>query len=506
MLDDGRVTSREIVEDLHRRADEVEPRVNAFAHQFRERALKEADERDQERTSGTLRGPLHGLPVSIKESIDTAGVATTCGVRARRDTRPAENAVVVQLALEQGAILLGKTNVPQTLLTPFETTNELFGTTNNPWNLGRAPGGSTGGEGAAIAAGTSVLGVGTDVGGSIRSPSALCGIYGLKPTVGRWSNVGSQGVTPGQDFIRPQMGPMGRSTDDLILFMQALDIPAHYARDRRAPPVPFRDPGTVHTDKLTVGYFDDDGYLTPAASVQRAVEEAAGMLADAGIEVVRVRPPNVHENLEVFFAGMSADGLHTLLEHLGGEPLIQPLRTVARANRAPKHARNGLSKVARMMGETRTADLLDALGEKRTHEVWSLVSRRNRIRTEEMAFWDREGIDVLLTPTLATPAVPHGLSHDFTVAFANLARYNLLDQPAGVVPITRVRVDETRREDPRDRIEKRAAEVEAQSVGLPVGVQVVGRPWQEPEVLAVMKVLELHARGRDGYPHVPVSP
>ena len=159
-----------------------------------------------------------------------------------------------------------------------------------------------------------------------------------------------------------------------------------------------------------------------------------------------------------------------------------------------------------MMGETRTAELLDALGEKRTHQMWALADRRNRIRHEEMTFWDREGIDLLLTPALATPAVPHGMSHDFTVGFANLARYNLLDQPAGIVPITRVRVDETRRESPQDRVEKRAAEIESQSVGLPVSIQVVGQPWEEPEVLAMMRLLEGLARKRDGYPRVPVTP
>ncbi len=506
LLSEGHVTSREIVEDLHRRADEVEPRVNAFAHQFRERSLDDADQRDHDRSAGRPLGALHGIPVTIKESVDTTGVATTCGFQARRDDRPDTNAVVVQLAVEQGAIVMGKTNVPQSLLAPFECANALFGTTNNPWNLGRAPGGSSGGEGAALASGTSVLGVGTDVGGSIRTPAALCGVYGLKPTAGRWSNQGSRGSLPGQELIRPQIGPMGRCTDDLILFMKALDRPEHYARDRSIPPVPFADPDAIDPQTLSVGYYDDDGYLTPAASVRRAVEEAASLLADAGVAVKRVRPPNVFENLDTYFRAMSGDGLHTLLAALDGEPFAQAIRSVGLVGRAPKHVRAGLAHVARMMGETRTADLLDALGAKPTHAMWALADRRNELKREEMSFWDREGVDILLTPTLATPAVPHGLSHDFTVAFANMARYNLLDQPCGVVPITRVRVDETRRDNPRDRVEKRAAEIEAQSVGLPVAVQIVGRPWQEPEVLAMMRLLEGRARERDGYPNVPVAP
>ncbi len=506
LLDAGTVSSQEIVEDLHRRADEVEPRVNAYAHEFRSAALAAAQRCDEARARGEAKGALHGLPISVKESVDTAGVPTTLGMKAREGTPAPQDAVVVKLALEQGAVILGKTNVPQTLLAPLETTNEVFGTTNNPWNLGRGPGGSSGGEGAAIACGTSVLGVGTDVGGSIRSPAALCGVYGIKPTAFRWSNRGSAGVIPGQEFIRPQIGPMGRSTDDLILFMRALDSPAHAQLDRNVPPVPFADPDRIDASTLRVGYYDDDGYLTPAASVQRAVAEAAEMLESDNVSVKRVRPPNVAEIVDIYFRAMSADGLDTVVDALGGEAFVQPLRTVAMAGRAPKHARRGLAKVARVMGETRMAGVLEALGEKQVKELWALAARRTAIRHEEMSFWDREGIDVLITPALVTPAVPHGTSHDFTLAFVNLARYNLLDMPAGVVPISRVRVDETRRPNPSDRIEKRAAEVEAQSVGLPLSVQLVARPWHEAPLLAMMKRLEGLARAGDGYPQTPVTP
>ncbi len=507
MLDAKRVSSREIVEDLHRRADEVEPRVNAFAHEFRQAALDAADACDKARANDDSNlGPLHGLPVSIKESVDTAGVPTTLGMKARQGANATQDAVVVKLTLEAGAFVLGKTNVPQTLLAPLETTNEVFGTTNNPWNLGRGPGGSSGGEGAAIAAGTSVLGVGTDVGGSIRSPAALCGVYGIKPTVGRWSNRGSAGVIPGQEFIQPQIGPMGRSTDDLILYMRALAGPKHIECDRSMPPVPFVDPDEIDVPKLRIGFYDDDGYLTPAASVQRAVTEAAGLLQDAGLSVTRVRPPNVEEIVEMFFKALSGVGMDTVVEAMDGEAFIQPLRTVARAGRAPKRVRAGLAKVARMMGETRMAGVLSSLGEKRTGELWKLAARRNAIRHEEMAFWDREQVDVIITPALVTPAVPHGTSHDFTLAFVNLARYNLLDLPAGVVPISRVRVDETRRPNPSDRVEKRAAEIEAQSVGLPLGVQLVARPRSEGVLLAAMRKLEELARAKGSYPNVPVTP
>ncbi|MCA9615130.1 MAG: amidase [Myxococcales bacterium] len=504
LLARGEVRSVEIVEALHARSDEVEPKVGAFAHQLRKQALADAKAADEARARGESKGPLAGLPITIKENVDIEGMPSTIGMRARSGKVAGEDAVVVRLLREAGAVVLGKTNVPQTLLAPMESTNALFGTTHNPWRHGHGPGGSSGGEGAAIASGQSIFGIGTDIGGSIRVPASFCGICGLKPTRHRWSNLGSQGVLRGQELVQSQIGPMARTVDDLALLMRVLDTPKHTPHDPRVPPVPFGEPGTIDPTKLRFGYYEDDGFLTPAASVRRAVREAVALLEAAGCEVVRFTPPNVEEIVAIYFRGVSADGTATLLEALDGEPFAPPLKTVGRLAKMPTQARKALATAMGLMGEHRVQLLVDALGEKRVKDFWALCARRGDLQIEEERAWDLARVDVVLAPAFATTAAPIGMSHDFTLGFASAARYNLLDRPAGVVPVTRVRPDETQRTATRDRIDKRAAEIEAASAGLPVGVQLVGRPWREAELLAAMRLLQEKAGAREDYPATPV--
>jgi fatty acid amide hydrolase len=418
---------------------------------------------------------------------------------------PEQDAVLVKVAREAGAIVLAKTNVPQTLLSPMETTNALFGTTRNPFHLDHAPGGSSGGEGAALASGTSVLGIGTDIGGSIRSPAAFCGVAGLKPTVHRWSNRGSNGVMPGQEAIRSQTGPLARTAEDVALLFGAVDPLRQAMLDPAVPPLPAEDPSAVDLSKLRVGVYDDDGFLTPCATVRRAVRMAADALERAGAEVIPYQPPHTEEMTFLYFALMGADGFATLRDGLAGEPTIDPLKTVYRISQLPDTARRALGLAARTMGERRVANLLSRTGEKRVQALWGLTARRTQLVHAEMAAWDQQALDAVLCPAQVTPACPHGMSHDFTMSISYVARANLLNLPAGVVPVTRVRPDETQRDKPRDRIEKRAALIEAQGAGLPVGVQVMGRAWREATVLRVMQAIEGGVRTDAGFPRTPVD-
>ena len=506
LLEAGDVSSEEIVKALHERADEVEPKVGAYAHQLRKEALEAARARDTERQAGDAVGMLHGLPISVKESIETAGLASTLGMRARLGKIATTDAVTVQVAKREGAIVLGKTNVPQSLLAPLETTNALFGTTKNPWSLAHAVGGSSGGEGAALASGTSPLGIGTDIGGSIRSPAVLCGVVGLKPGQDRWSNVGAASAIPGQEFVRAQTGPFARSVRDLALFMRAMDPRKQAVHDPRVAPLPFGDPADVDVTTMRVGYYEEDGLFTPAASVRRAIRETVTLLEKAGVEVQRFEPPNVEAIAYAYFEGITADGSETLFQALEDEPFIQPLRTLGRLARMPRRARLGLAKALRLMGEERVPNMLEALGEKRVMDFWAAIRRRNEHRQQEADAWRRQGLDAVIAPALVTPAPPHNESHDFTFSFINLARYNYLNLPAGVVPTTRVRPDEVNRTGVRDRLDKRAASIEAKSVGLPVGVQVVGRPWEEHRLVALMAKIEELVKDSPLRPKTPVDP
>jgi len=505
-LDRGELTSLEIVDALYERSAAVDPKVNAFVHRFHDQARARAREADSARDRGESLGPLHGLPVSVKENIDTKGVPSTLGMKARLGSAAKEDAVTVRLAREAGAIILGKTNVPQTLLSPKETTNFIWGTTNNPWSLSHGPGGSSGGEGAAVASGQSCLGIGTDIGGSIRFPAGFCGVAGIKPTLDRWSNIGSRTAIIGQEVIRSQIGPIARTTADVAFFLRALDSTKHAPHDPSVPPLPIGDPAEVDVSKLRIGFFEDDGFFSPAASVRRAVAEARRTLEDAGAELVPYRPPNAEAAVYLFFAAVSSDGGKTLDVALDGEEIIAPLKLVRAGAKMNPRVRAMAAKAARLLGEERAAKLLDAVGEKSVAELWSITGRRRQYQLDEHAAWQKAGIDALLCPLHPTPAVPQGMSKDFTLAFGYAARYNLLNLPAGVVPVTRARADETDRPERGDRLDKRAAAVQEQSEGLPVPVQVVGPTYREDTVLAVMQVIEEGARKSDEFPWTPVDP
>jgi fatty acid amide hydrolase len=504
-LDAKTLSSREIIEALYARADAVDPSLHALVHRFRDTALAAADNADEARAKGIDYGPLHGLPVTVKESLDTRGTATTLGVRARQ-RRPAEDdAVVVKVLRQAGAIVIGKTNISQTLLFN-ESDNPIWGATENPFKAGRVPGGSSGGEAAAVAAGLSPLGVGTDIGGSIRVPCHYCGVAGLKPTVDRWSMVGSVGAIGGQESIRSQCGPLARTVEDLAFAMRSADGPAHHALDPFVPPLPTRDPMQVDLRGLRVGYYESDGFLTPSQAVMRGVREAAEHLRAQGATVVPFPPPRAVELLYLYFAVLSADGGRTLERFLEGDevvPQMSLLRTVAKL---PGAARKVAAAYMASQGEARVERLLAVVHEKRVSDLWSWVKLRGQYRAEVLAAWDHAQLDAVLCPPHATVALAHGQSKDFSLGGCYAMRYNTLNFPAGVVPVTRVRPDETRRPPATDRLERTMVEVDHDSAGLPVGVQVAGRPYQEDVVLAVMAAVERGARSRSEFPVTPVDP
>ena len=248
------VSSVEIVRALITRRDAVGRRTNAIVVTMDESALAAAAASDARRARGERLGALEGLPITIKENVDVAGTPGTLGVESRRAYRAKEDAVTVRLLREAGAIAIGKTNVPQTLIA-IETTNHVYGTTNNPWAHERTPGGSSGGEAAALASGQSVLGVGTDIGGSVRIPAAYTALVTIKPTLHRWSNRGSIGLLAGQEIVRSQICPMARSVDDVMLLFGAIDTPLHARLDPECPPLPMGDPAAVDVANLRIGVY-----------------------------------------------------------------------------------------------------------------------------------------------------------------------------------------------------------------------------------------------------------
>ncbi len=501
----GERTAQEVVEAFIRRIEEVNPRLNAVVVERFEQARAEAAEADARQARAEPLGPLHGVPVTLKECFDLAGTPTTGGVPRLAGHRAEADGPLVTRLRRAGAVILGKTNVPEVLLY-IETDNPVYGRTNNPWRLDRAPGGSSGGEGALLAAGGSALGLGTDIGGSIRLPAHSCGVCGIKPTSGRLTTLGTfdEYLCPGQEAILDQPGPLARRVEDLGLALRVLAAPGQPKIDPAVPPVPLGDPASVDVAGLRVGYYTDDGFFRPAPALRRAVEEAAAALRARGAHVEAFAPPDVRRAMQLYLGLLAADGGACLKALLGKGRHDRRIRDVVRLSALPGSLHPPLAVLLQGVGQGYLAAYLRWMRRRSTGGFWKLVAARTQYRARFLAALDAGGFDAVLCPPSAHPALTHGSSYFLSGVASYTMLYNLLGMPAGVVPATRVRQgEESDRPPSRDVVERAARKVEQGSAGLPVGVEVAARHWREDVVLAVMAALEEHFRAGPEYPVQP---
>src|SRR5579864_1780585 len=282
----------ELAEAHLAKIERLNPKLNAFVHVDPERVRRQAREAEAAVMSGHLLGPLHGVPISIKSSIDVAGMKCEVGTRLRVGFVATQDAPLVERLRRARAIILGVTNTPE-LLMAWETDNLLYGRTNSPWDLERTPGGSSGGEAAAIASGMSAGGVGSDGGGSIRVPAHFSGICGLKPTSGRIPSTGHFPPSGGPFALLGVVGPMARTVADLKILFAVMQGPDD--GDTFAAPVPLRWPNDSEARQLRIGYFEDDGRTPVTAEIRNSVRTAAEALSRAGFQVEPFRPEGLEE-------------------------------------------------------------------------------------------------------------------------------------------------------------------------------------------------------------------
>jgi amidase len=435
----------ELVESHLTRIQELNPRLNAFVQIDAEGVRRQARAAEGAVRIGEKLGPLHGVPISIKSAIEVAGLRCESGSRLRAGIVAARDAPLVSRLRQAGAIILGVTNTPE-LLMAWETDNLLYGRTNSPWDPERTPGGSSGGEAAAIAAGMSAGGVGSDGGGSIRVPAHFSGICGLKPTPGRIPATGHFPVSAGPFALIGVVGPMARTATDLkVLFevMQGSDD-----GDPSAAPVPVRWPEEDALKRLRIGYFEDDGRTPVTAETRAAVRTAAEALQRAGFQVEPFRP----EGLEL------ARQLWWKIFGVAGGMLLGPMMNGHEAEIGPllKQFSSWVAAEPSHTGES----LLD---------TWV---QRDLVRMKIFAQMRR--YPVLLCPAAAIPAFRHGerswqiegKTVQYLDAWSYTEWFNLLGTPAVVVPVGK------------------------SLEGLPIGVQIVARPWEEEIVLSVAEALE----------------
>jgi amidase len=336
------VSSAEVVQAHLERIEAVNPRINALVKVLADQARTAAIEADRKVASGGPLGPLHGVPFTVKENIDVAGLPTTWGVRALANAVVNQDAPVVERMRAAGGIVIARTNLPDMALR-IHTDSSLHGLTRNPWNLGRTTGGSSGGEAAALATGMSPIGLGNDIGGSLRNPANACGIASIRPSAGR---VPDAGFVPDKD--RPLVvqlmnvqGPMARRVADVRLGLQII-MGAH-PRDPWSIDAPFAGGALPRPLRVAVLPAPPGGTVDPAIS--DAVRRAADALANAGYDPVEVCPPRYEEAIEVwarFIMGDYASVLGELRPMMGADGLaflnefnksVPPLETTAAMSR-----------------------------------------------------------------------------------------------------------------------------------------------------------------------------
>ena len=441
----GELSPVELLEAHLARIDELNPRLNAFVQvdvepARREARLAEAAVRNREKL-----GPLHGVPLSIKSSLQVAGLPWESGTKLRAGTVAERDAPLVTRLRQAGAIILGVTNAPE-LLMAWETDNLLYGRTNNPWDPSRTPGGSSGGEAAAIASGMSAGGVGSDGGGSIRVPAHFSGICGLKPTPGRVPATGHFPESVGPFALLGVVGPLARNIGDLKVMFELLQGPDD--GDPSAAPVALRWPGKDELSRVRVGYFEDDARTPVTPETRAAVRTAAEALRRAGFQVEAFRPQGLELARQLWWKLFgTAGGMMLGSVTKGHEDELSPILKEFSSWVAAEPAHTGQS-------------LLD---------TWI---ERDVVRMQ--VFAQMQDYPVLLCPVASIPAFRHGerswqvegKTVKYLDAWSYTEWFNLLGMPAVSVPVGK------------------------SPEGLPIGVQIAACPWQEELVISEAAALE----------------
>ncbi len=442
LLRSGAVSISELAEAHIGQIERLNPQLNAFADFDAERVRARARVLQE---SKDARGPLHGLPVTVKSSIATAGFRCEIGSLLNKGDVAREDAVVVARLRAAGALILGTTNCPEFLMA-YETANLLHGRTNNPWDMERSPGGSSGGESAAIAAGMSAAGLGSDSGGSVRAPAHFTGICSLKPTPGRIPGRGHLPPCVGPFSTLGAVGPMARTIDDVSLLFRTLA--GQDREDPASPPVALRTVslGELHTN--AIGFFEDDGIMPITPETRAAVQAAASALREAGFRVEPFRLRTLEPLRKLWWTFFVQCGA------MFYEPAIRGKR-----EQLSPIFREFLS-IAEEAGPLTATELLDAWAEMDVLRSKTLEAMRAH--------------PVLLCPVASLPAFRHGertWSIDgCDVKYLDAMRYtqwfNVLGAPAAVMPVGR------------------------SPEGLPIGVQVVARPFEDEVVLGVASIVD----------------
>ncbi len=487
---DKEISSKETVQYFIDRIEEINPSLNAVVVKRYKEALSEAENIDKQIAVGNGIGKLQGLPFTIKECLDLEGTPSTFGVPHRINDIPDHTDPYISKLLDEGGIVLGKTNVAQLLLY-YESNNPVYGVTNNPYNPLFSSGGSSGGEAAIISAGGSPVGIGTDIGGSVRIPAAFCGIKSIKPTSWRTTDH-SRFVKPMRHSPIPSVtGVLGNYTDDLEMMLEIMNAQAmHERKDVR----PLGKMNEVEVDKLKVGYFLSDGLFETMPAVKRAILETVTKLKSQGVNVIEWRPPLLSKAEELFFNVMSMDHSYLFTENLGKDKPTMQAAGVIMLSKASPLLVSMLAFFTKLFGQKYLHRIISYSGGKGDAFRKKLEMELENYRQtfiQQMNNTDIGELDAIISPVCALPGYLHNTADKLVVGGTYASMYNVLGFPAGVMNVTKVKPEEAvGRKTTSDASSKEVAKAESKSAGLPLPVQIAAKPWREDIVLALMKSLE----------------
>jgi amidase len=479
-------TAVDVTTAFYKRAIVAHQLVNCLTEIFVDRALARAAELDDYlKNTGKVVGPLHGLPISLKDQLCIKGLETTIGYVSWIGQYADKNAVLVDVLIECGAVPFVRTNVPQTLAWP-ETFNNVFGRTTNPYNRSLTSGGSSGGEGALIALKGSPLGVGSDLGGSIRIPSAFCGLYGLRPSYGRVPRYGTRDTLQGQDSVLPVLGPMTNSVAGVKIFMKAVVNAKPWLIDPLAVRKKWDEDEYNLVDHgsgkhLCFAIMWDDGVVVPHPPIRRSLEIAKAALQKAGHKVVDWKPIK-HRLLggitrDIWNAASAED--FAITTSITGEPIITTME---------------LSDA-----DTAVASFRPQNGGITAYQLWQVQKLRQNIRKEYLDHWEAtvsetgtgRPVDAIICPAAPFAATPHGKNRyvDYT------AVWNALDYPAAIFPVTTVDSILDGKVPPHDfynDFDKDVYEMydPEKFKNAPVCLQLVGRTLEEEAVIGMTEIVD----------------
>ncbi|KAJ4292734.1 hypothetical protein N0V90_009397 [Kalmusia sp. IMI 367209] len=455
-------SSEEVTRAFCKRAAAAQQLTNCLTDFFPTEAISTAKSLDEHlRKTGKLIGPLHGLPISLKDNFNIVGKDSTVGFASLVDQPAAYNSTLVEILERLGAVRYCKTNVPTAMMIA-ESVNNVFGRTVNPRNRKLTSGGSSGGESALITFGGSVLGVGTDIGGSLRIPAACTGIFTLRPSFGRFTTQNCRSGLAGQEAVMSVNGPMAKSLEDIIFYSKAVVDAQPWLVDPKVLPIPWRS--VEHKSTLKIAVLWNDGLVVPTPPVTRALKETVEKLKAAGHEIVGDWDPVLHPKaLDILGRLFVADGGKSVRALLG--PTEEPFRPEMQAY----------------------AEATE-LG---TYDMWQLHLERSELQKKYLEQWmSYDGLDAILAPTTPYSTVAHGdFSYVGYTGVYNIVDYSAVSFPCGVTADGEN--DPPSTHEPLSDYCKKVHESYSPEVvhGMPVSLQLVAKRLEEEKVLAMTETV-----------------